>query len=1039
MEAVAVTDHGMTSALLDHYMACEEQGVKPILGCEMYACQNMNEKDPDDKYTHLVVLAKDAIGYANLQRLVTLGSTNGFYTKPRVDWETIAGHRKGLIVLTACLGGEIPQMILKDVPLDLIARKIKGYMAIVPDFYLEVQPYDHPDQRKVNQAILQLSEMTGAKIVATSDIHFMRKEDFTLHGVFIQINKHHDNDVYRDAWFKTEDEMLEGLADQIGFDAAMEAIAETHKIAAMCDVKLELGKSYLPKFPIPAQFKDENTYLQHLINEGWKKRRLHLLLPAIRKRYIDRVMEEWNIIAPKGFAGYFLIVRDIMVNLCEANGIYRGDGRGSADNCLIAYILSITNTDPMLYDLNFSRFLTIERTDLPDIDMDIPSSYKQYVVNLIKEKYGKESVAQVCNFGGLQGKSLVEAVGKLLGLDYKEIQSIKRHIPDTSKLSDALKTNDTLQTIKATRPELFSVCERLEGLPRSIGTHAGGVVICPSDRDMSEFVALTISNSDEIITQFEMNNIQSIGLVKMDVLATATLDVIADTLQLIGKGWDYLDVATLDFTDKKTWELLQQSETDGVFQLESSGMKDACKRVQPANMEDLIAILALYRPDTMSELEHYIKRKSGAEPITYLHPDMEPILNATFGCMVYQEQVMGIVKKFAGFTDGEADKFRKGIGKKKKELVQEQAEKFRTRCIEEGYPEEIANEIADDLAKKGGYMFNKGHSAGYAITSFKTAYLKANHPTEFMCALLSNQRKSSGSTDYAKMGSYIAKSREMGIKVKCPDINLSDDWFSVVNGEILFGLTMMRGVGEGAVKIIKQLRPFKDFEDFLTKTDNQGSINKAVIISLIKGGAFDYAGKSRRDLLTYFGSLGWTDLKTINKNHINKMLGEGVIHPEERTNKALCLKRWNKWAAALSLKEFMDKEMAGDEDQWEYDSLSYRLTNNPFEGVPFPAWESFEDGSDSAIIIGMVLDSKKTKVKNGKSRGKEMAFVKFETPEGVREVTFFSDEWEKYQEALKPGAMFAVRGQKQGDSMVGKTLMTLAKWKELKTKCSTSD
>lgn len=505
--------------------------IKPIIGCELYVCDDMKVKDPKSRYDHIIVLAKNEIGYKNILKLSSMGYLEGFYYKPRIDMKTLEENKEGLIIMTACLGGEIPRMIMNpQISDDDIERKLTQYKETFPDFYLEIQSANNIDQEKVNKALAKFSVKLGIPLVATSDIHFLKKEDFDLHGVFIQINQDRDNEVYQDCWMKSEEEMMEVLTQHIDFFDAIEAVANTSKIADMCNLEIELGKSYLPHFPIPEQYKNEDDYLRHLINVGFKKRGLNELDKETKQVYINRLKEEYDIITAKGFSGYFLIVQDFLEE-CKRRNILTGDGRGSADNSLVCYVLGITNVDPILYDLNFSRFLTIERVELPDIDMDIQSSHKQEAVNILREKYKK--VAQICTFGGLQSKAIFDALGRVLGIPYDVIANIKKHIPDGIGLEKALQRSSALKLLQQQYPKLFEYALRLEGLPRSISVHAGGVVICPLDKEMNEFTALGVSSDGEVITQLEMHNVEQVGLVKMDCLGIITLDVISDTLDLV--------------------------------------------------------------------------------------------------------------------------------------------------------------------------------------------------------------------------------------------------------------------------------------------------------------------------------------------------------------------------------------------------------------------------------------------------------------------------------------------------------------------------
>lgn len=543
MDSLAVTDHGTMYAMIDFYKACKQAKVKPIMGCEVYVCDDVNVKDNTSKYEHLVLLAKDNEGFTNLKEIVTKGYMDGFYYKPRVDDKILREYSKGLIASSACLGGRIPRLISKGAKESEIVEAIENYKSIFEDFYLEVQSADNPDQKKVNIELAKYSRLTNTPLVATSDVHFLRKEDYETHGIFIQINQSRDNEVYQDCWLKSEDEVFEVLEPHIGFEATIEAISNTHVIAEQCNVEIELGHSYLPKFEIPKGWKNEDEYLKHLINKGIVDRGINKKPIDELQIYINRLKEELEVITTKGFSGYFLIVQDFL-QACRDEEIYTGDGRGSADNSLVCYVLGITNVDSIEYDLNFSRFLTMERVSLPDIDMDLQSSRKGSGVDIIRKKYGYENVAQICTFGLMLAKTALNSVGSVLGIPTAITKEVSKIVPDGVSLEDALKSSKMKKIreigMAGVSPEQidrwFKLALKLEGLPKTVSVHAGGVVICPSDRRMAEFTPLAMGKDGQIITQLEMHDVEEVGLVKMDVLATITLDVIDRALDLIFGG-----------------------------------------------------------------------------------------------------------------------------------------------------------------------------------------------------------------------------------------------------------------------------------------------------------------------------------------------------------------------------------------------------------------------------------------------------------------------------------------------------------------------
>lgn len=543
MDSIAVTDHGTMYAMVDFYKACKRNNVKPIMGCEVYVCDDVNVKDNTSKYEHLVLLAKDNEGFVNLKEIVTKGYMDGFYYKPRVDDKILREYSKGIIASSACLGGRIPRLIMKKASDKAIIEAIEKYKEIFEQFYLEVQSARNDEQVLVNRELARFSKLTNTPLVATSDVHFLRKEDYETHGVFIQINQSRDNEVYQDCWLKSEEEVFEVLEEHIGFEDTIEAIANTHVIADQCHVEMELGHSYLPKFEIPKGFKTEDEYLKHLVNKGIVDRGIHKKPKEELDVYVSRLREEMEVITTKGFSGYFLIVQDFL-RACRDEGIYTGDGRGSADNSLVCYVLGITNVDSIEYDLNFSRFLTMERVSLPDIDMDLQSSRKSDGVDIIRRKYGHENVAQICTFGLMLAKTALNSVGSVLDIPIAVTKEISKLVPDGATLEEALERSEIkkirkigLQGVSPEKIERwFSLALKLEGLPKTVSVHAGGVVICPSDRRMSEFTPLAVGKEGQIITQLEMHDVEEVGLVKMDVLATITLDVIDRALDLIFGG-----------------------------------------------------------------------------------------------------------------------------------------------------------------------------------------------------------------------------------------------------------------------------------------------------------------------------------------------------------------------------------------------------------------------------------------------------------------------------------------------------------------------
>lgn len=655
---------------------------------------------------------------------------------------------------------------------------------------------------------------------------------------------------------------------------------------------------------------------------------------------------------------------------------------------------------------------------------------------MIKDKWGHDKVAQICTFGSLQSKSVIDSIGKVLGIPYSVTTEIKKYIPDGTSLKDALVGNIKLQEYQEIYPKLFNYALRLEGIVRGISVHAGGIVVAPESKDINDFCAIALSKDKEEITQLEMHNVEEVGLVKMDLLGLSYLDIISDTLKMLGIDKDEFD-RNLDLNDKKTYELLQSGNTDAVFQLESSGMKDVCVKLKPESIYDLSATVALYRPDSMKFLDHYIARKNSQEEIEYIHPDLEKILDKTFGLAIYQENLMNISKVFAGFSDGEADELRKGLGKKDKSIVKEQAEKFKNRALEKGYDKNIVDQLEKILLDAGGYGFNQAHAVAYGLTSYVTAYLKAHYPVEYMCSVLTNQRKDNGQADFEKVGQYISGLADMGIEIKNPCVNISNREFTPNGNSIIYGLDLIKGLNKSTIDYILECRPFSNFEDFINRSTNYSGIDKTSIISLIKSGAFDFTNRTRQELLLQYSQIRFESgiedikpIKNINKKHIEELLKEKKILPYQAEDKELCLKIFNKSRLEKFKQKWQETVMEGDETTWEFQTISQSLGGNPFKGYQLPSWESYEEGFPSAEIFGVVTSISKTKIKRGSQKGMTMAFVKFSTPEGIREGIAFASEWYRLQNRIERGKQLVVRGTKQGEQIIINGCMEFSLWAE---------
>ncbi|MCD6550142.1 DNA polymerase III subunit alpha [bacterium] len=843
MDSVALTDHGNLYGAVEFYKKAKKQGIKPIIGCEVYqAFERMDQKRPriDDKRYHLVLLVKNQEGYKNLVKLVTAAHLRGFYYKPRIDEEILKEHSAGLIGLSACLQGKIPQLIIANKIEEAKKTALRFKEIFGPgNFYLELQHHPNiPEQAKVNEALIRFSKELDIPLVATCDAHYLRPEDAEAQDILMLINTGADpNDPERltmkadNFSMRTQEEMIEFFKD------VPEAIENTQRIVSECNFEFELGKTKLPHFPVP-EGETAESYIEKLCKQGLKKR--YGENPS--KKVIDRMNYELSVIRETGFSSYFLIVQDF-VNWAKQNRIVVGPGRGSAAGSLVAYLLGITNVDPIKYGLIFERFLNKDRISMPDIDLDFTDRRRDEVINYVAQKYGRNKVAQIITFGTMAARAVVRDVGRALGYSYSFCDQIAKMIPFGFTLDQTLEKIPEFQQLYESDDrarKLIDFAKKLEGCARHASTHACGVVI--SDKPLEEIVPLQHPSQDEeaIVTQYEMHSIEDLGLLKMDLLGLKNLTIIEDTLARVYKVQNKkIDIENIPHDDKKTFELFQKGETTGVFQLESEGMKRYLKQLKPTKFDDIIAMVALYRPGPMALIPEYIQRKHGLKKVEYLHPKLEPILASTYGLPVYQEQIMQIAQHLAGFSLGEADILRKAIGKKIKDLLLAQKEKFIDGMQKNNIDKGIAQKIWSWIEPAARYSFNKSHATAYATIAYQTAYLKAHYPVEFMAALLTSEKN-----DVDRISELISECKKMNIEVLPPDINESFRNFSVVPKEnkIRFGLLAIKNVGSNVVESIIQERksrgPFKSISDFTARID-AGIINKKSLESLIKAGVLD--------------------------------------------------------------------------------------------------------------------------------------------------------------------------------------------------------
>ena len=1015
MPAVAITDHGNMYGAIDFYKAASERGIKPIIGCEAYIApgSRLDKKSGNarDAAFHLVLLAKDETGYKNLIKLVTAAHLEGFYYKPRIDKEILAQHAKGLIGFTSCLKGEVPNKI-KDDQLDQAKTALDEYRHIFEpgDYYVELHNHGIEDQRKVNRVLIEWAKEFNLPLVATNDVHYVEREHWEAHDCLICLQTQSlvaDDKRMRYAaqrfYLRTPEEMHEL------FKETPEAIQNTLAVAEKCNVLLEFGKLRFPVYQPPEGLSREQ-YLRQLCDQGlrerygieWKKPKSEQ-----EKALIARLEYELNVIEKTGFASYFLIVWDF-VHFAKSKAIPVGPGRGSAAGSLVAYLLRITDIDPLRYNLLFERFLNPERVSPPDIDMDFCYNRRPEVIDYVRHKYGNDHVAQIITFGTLGAKMVVRDAGRVLGLSYGDCDRIAKMIPPDigMTLKKALEMSPELKAAYQNEDNVRRVIDygfTLEGLARNASTHAAGVVI--GAEPLINVVPLTTgTNSNEIVTQYSMNPLGDLGLLKMDFLGLKTLTVIKEALDLIeqttGKR---IDVEAIPLDDAKAFDLLNKANTTGVFQLESQGMRDLCRRIGVDSIDVIIALIALFRPGPMNMLDDYVNRKHGKTKVEYDHPLLEPILKETFGVFVYQEQVMQAANVLAGYSLGGADILRRAMGKKKPEEMEEQREVFIKGCHEKNkIPRGKAERIFETLAKFAGYGFNKSHSAAYAVVAYQTAWLKANHPVEFMAALLSNEL---ANTD--KIQLFINECRRMGIKVLPPDVNQSGIRFTVGDGGIRFGLAAVKNVGEIAVENIIKVRDaagaFKSFGEFCERVDLR-TVNRKVLESLVKCGTFDSVLSRGGTRGQVFAEIDF-QLNRASSLQRDRERGQAALFDVEPVNA-------RKQATGRAPEvEWSQSEMLA----FEKELLGFYVTGHPltqyadilrrYELVSSGRLAQLQEGQ--ATRIGGIVSKLQPKMTK---QGKPMAIVTLEDLDGSAEILVFPDAYARCSMHLRADAAVFVCG-----------------------------
>ncbi|HDM32126.1 MAG TPA: DNA polymerase III subunit alpha [bacterium] len=1000
MPALAITDHGVMYGAIEFYQKAKEANIKPIIGFEAYLTPlGRHQKiKADEKKYHLTLLAKNFEGYQNLVKLCSLAHLEGFYYKPRIDDELLKKYHQGIICLSGCLQGEIPQLILAK-KFDLAKKKILFYKEIFgDDFYLEIMPFGKiKDQIKVNQALIELSKELKVPLVATCDVHYLSPEDAQAHEVLLAIQtKSLLSDKNRlsmkddDFSFKSPKQVIEFFKD------VPEAIENTLKIASLCNLELELGKVQMPKIKIEEGF-DSFSYLKKLAQEGLRKR-----YPQISPQIKDRFNYELEVIRKTGFADYFLIVADI-VNWAKKEGIVVGPGRGSAAGSLISYCLGITDFDPIKYSLLFERFLNPERVSMPDIDIDFDDRRRDEVIEYTKRKFGEDHVARIITFGTMAARPAIRDVGRVLGVPYNFCDRLAKTIPQNLSIEEALKVSPEFHHYYSTDRRAFEIVElakKIEGVARHASVHACGVAIAPFP--LMEKIPLQRAPQDPetVITQYEMKSIEALGILKMDFLGLRNLTIIVDTLKNVERTEKKkIEIKKIPLNDQKTFKLLSEGKTVGVFQLESEGMQKTLKGVKPTQFEDLIAILALYRPGPAQLIPSYIRRKQGKEKIEYLHPKLEPILRSTYGVLIYQEQLMEIAKELAGFSLSEADILRKAVGKKIKELLEEQKEKLIKGMIERGIKKEVAQKIWEWILPFARYGFNKSHATGYALIAYWTAYLKAHFPYEFMAAVLNAE-----GSNVDKISFLLSECKRAQIKVLPPSINESFEDFRVVkigNEKVIrFGLSAIKNVGKNLVEAIISEREkngkFKSIEDFLQRIDHK-DLNKKSLEALIKAGVFT-GMEDRRVLLDNLDYL----LDYLKNSKKSEKVSQPALFSLDLSKPKFELKR--KREASL------EEKLA-----WEKEFLGVFVSGHPLDLVEskiLPRYKiadlyPLSDLSSPVEILGLVSEIKKVITKNGT----QMLFVKVEDQTGSIEVIVFPDVLEKTFLLWQKNKILLIRGE----------------------------
>ena len=1004
MDSVAITDHGVMYGAVRFYKEAKAQGIHPVIGCEVYLAPGMRQERAEvdgTRYYHLILLAENETGYRNLVELISLANIEGYYYKPRIDKELIRQYHEGIIALSACVAGEIPQAILRGNN-ERAEALIAEYVEIFgqDNFFLEIQDHGLPEEKTVNRALRELAKKYDIGLVATNDVHYVHADDSEFHDILLCVQTGrtiNDPDRMRfsgpDYYLKSEEEMAALFADY------SEALENTARIAARCQVDFTFGELQLPFYPLPEHFESDDAYLRALCEE-----RLSSRYADVTDEIRTRLDYELGVIHGMGYASYFLIVWDF-INYARGHGVEVGPGRGSAAGSIVAYLLGITNIDPLRYVLLFERFLNPERVSMPDIDIDFDDINRGRVISYVKERYGEDHVAQIATFGTMGAKGAIRDVGRVLEMSFSEVSAITKLVPAELNitLERALKESSDFRRLydedESVR-RVIDLARRIEGLPRNISIHAAGVVI--AKEPLASQVPVWVSEGT-LVTEFDKDDVEALGLLKMDFLGLRTLTIIADTVRHVraSHGID-LDVDAIPLVDEKTSQMLCNGDTGAVFQMESAGMTNLVKDLQPKGFVDLIPTVALYRPGPLGSgmVTDFIDGLHGKKEVVYMHPLLEPILKETFGVVLYQEQVMQIVQVLAGFSLGQADLLRRAMGKKKHDLLMAQKEIFLQGCAKNGLETSLANHIFDLLTHFADYGFNKSHSAAYGLLAWQTAYLKAHYPVEFMAGVLTSIMDK---TD--KIPVYIQLCRQMGIKILPPDINSSAATFGIEDGAIRFGLAAVRNVGENAIVSMERVRveggKFRSLVDFCARVDMR-AVNKRALESLIKCGAFDSIGTERNQLLASLDAA----MQDAARRQRDVLSGQGGLFGEETMEEV----------QQIAVSGDVPPSTARERLTWEKEATGFYITGHPLDDYSDTLSALLSIGEipntvrkDRQLVrIGGILTSTK---RFTTKKGDTMLFAELEDFSGKIEVTVFPRVFYAHVSALEPDAIIVVEGR----------------------------